>query len=187
MLAYWDANQVCRFANQAYLEWFGKRPEDMIDKMTVKELLGPLYEKNKPFLDEAYKGNIQIFEREIPTPEGVLRQSIATYTPDIVDGEVRGIVVHVADISYLKKIEREREEAIREREIALENLKILRGFLPICASCKKIRDDQGYWNDVAVYIREHSQAEFSHSLCPDCAEKLYPQYFRKEKTPDEAQ
>ena len=57
---------------------------------------------------------------------------------------------------------------------ALANVKTLSGLLPICASCKKIRDDSGYWNQIEVYIHEHSEAEFSHGLCPDCAEKLYP-------------
>lgn len=179
MLAYWDKDQICRFANHAYLDWFGVRSEDMIDKMTLKKLLGPLYVKNLPFIEKAYQGKIQVFEREIPTPEGIVRHSIATYTPDMVNDEVRGIIVHVADVTYLKEIEREREEALRDREIALAKIKILSGFLPICSSCKKIRDDQGYWNDVAEYIREHSDAEISHGICPACAEKLYPQYYKK--------
>ncbi len=53
-------------------------------------------------------------------------------------------------------------------------IKILRGILPICASCKKIRNDKGYWEQIEMYIRDHSEAEFSHGLCPDCAQKLYP-------------
>lgn len=61
-----------------------------------------------------------------------------------------------------------------EKEKALLEVKILSGFLPICASCKKIRDDQGYWNQIEAYIRDHSEAEFSHSICPDCAKELYP-------------
>ena len=52
--------------------------------------------------------------------------------------------------------------------------KTLKGFLPICATCKKIRDDQGYWNQIESYIKDHSEAEFSHGICPDCAKKLYP-------------
>ncbi len=55
-----------------------------------------------------------------------------------------------------------------------DKIKTLSGFLPICASCKKIRDDKGYWNQIESYIKEHSEAEFSHSICPDCTEKLYP-------------
>ena len=58
---------------------------------------------------------------------------------------------------------------------ARNEIKTLKGFLPICASCKKIRDDKGYWTQIESYIRDHSEAEFSHSLCPDCMKKLYPE------------
>lgn len=50
-------------------------------------------------------------------------------------------------------------------------------MLPICASCKQIRDDRGHWNEIEVYIEKHSEAEFSHGICPECARKLYPEYF----------
>jgi len=53
-------------------------------------------------------------------------------------------------------------------------VKILSGLLPMCSACKKIRDDKGYWNQIEKYIRDHSEAEFSHSLCPECSKKLYP-------------
>jgi DNA-binding response OmpR family regulator len=61
---------------------------------------------------------------------------------------------------------------------ALDHVKSLSGLLPICANCKKIRDDQGYWQDVAVYIRDHSEADFTHGICPDCVQKLYPDFYR---------
>ncbi|MCK5255293.1 MAG: sensor with HAMP domain protein, partial [Deltaproteobacteria bacterium] len=60
-----------------------------------------------------------------------------------------------------------------EKEKALLDLKILSGLLPICASCKKIRDDKGYWNQIELYIRDRSETEFSHGICPPCAKKLY--------------
>jgi hypothetical protein len=66
-----------------------------------------------------------------------------------------------------------RRTLYEENEKALQEIKILSGFLPICSSCKKIRDDKGYWNQIEVYIRDHSEAEFSHGICPDCAKKLY--------------
>ena len=59
---------------------------------------------------------------------------------------------------------------------ALDQIKTLRGIVPICANCKKIRDDQGYWTQVEVYVRDHTEAEFSHGICPDCLERLYPEY-----------
>ncbi len=59
---------------------------------------------------------------------------------------------------------------------AKEEIKTLKGFLPICANCKNIRDDKGYWNQIESYIQKHSEAEFSHSICPECAKKLYPDF-----------
>jgi len=65
------------------------------------------------------------------------------------------------------------EKAIEELQKALDEIRTLQGILPICASCKKIRDDKGYWNQIESYISKHSQAVFSHGLCPDCAEKVF--------------
>lgn len=75
---------------------------------------------------------------------------------------------------YKHMMEKERERLHHELEEALANVKVLRGLLPICASCKKIRDDKGYWNHLEVYIRDHSEADFTHGICPDCMKKLYP-------------
>jgi len=66
-----------------------------------------------------------------------------------------------------------------ELQAALDQVKQLSGLLPICGNCKKIRDDSGYWQDVAVYIRSHSAAEFSHGICPECMAQLYPAYYQK--------
>jgi hypothetical protein len=109
MLAYWDKDLVCRIANNAYLDWFGRTKEEMIDRMRIDELLGPLlYKKNLPHIKAALLGNKQLFEREIPIPGGdVARDSLASYTPDIVNGEVLGFFVHVADVTYLKNLEKE--------------------------------------------------------------------------------
>lgn len=74
---------------------------------------------------------------------------------------------------------KEREELIVELQKAMEQVKVLRGILPICASCKKIRNDKGYWEIVEVYIRDHSEADFTHSICPECAKMLYPDLFEK--------
>jgi len=81
---------------------------------------------------------------------------------------------------YRIAAEEERARIAEERQKAYEEVKILRGFLPICASCKKIRDDQGYWNQIEKYIMEHSEAEFSHGICPECARKLYPELSKDE-------
>ena len=61
---------------------------------------------------------------------------------------------------------------------AHETIKILKGLIPICANCKKVRNDAGYWEQIEMYIREHSEAEFTHGLCPDCMKALYPKQTR---------
>ncbi len=90
-------------------------------------------------------------------------------------GKLAGIVECFQDITDRKMSEMERDKLLAELQEALAKVKTLSGFLPICASCKKIRDDQGYWRQIEEYIRKHSEAEFSHSICPDCAKKLYPE------------
>ena len=82
----------------------------------------------------------------------------------------------IMDITERKIAENEKEKLITELQEALDKVKLLSGFLPICASCKKIRDDQGYWKQIETYIHENSEAKFSHGICPDCAKELYPEF-----------
>ncbi|MBI5641308.1 MAG: response regulator [Nitrospirae bacterium] len=79
----------------------------------------------------------------------------------------------------IQRQNREKDELIAKLRDALDHVKILSGLLPICASCKKIRDDKGYWSQIEEYISEHSEAEFSHGICPDCMKKLYPELYSK--------
>jgi methyl-accepting chemotaxis protein len=78
------------------------------------------------------------------------------------------------EIIERKRVEEEREKLIKDLQEALASVKQLSGLLPICSSCKKVRDDKGYWNQIEVYIRDHSETEFTHGICPECFKKLYP-------------
>ncbi len=88
----------------------------------------------------------------------------------------RELLAGVRAMERIIRAERERDRLIAELQEALANIKVLRGLLPICSHCKKIRDDKGYWKQVEVYLREHTDAQFSHGLCPECLRKLYPEY-----------
>jgi PAS domain S-box-containing protein len=90
-------------------------------------------------------------------------------------GQCHGGVLVIRDIDDRKHAEEERGRLIEELRQALASVKTLSGLLPICASCKKIRDDRGYWNQIESYIRDHSEAQFTHGLCPECLARLYPE------------
>ena len=109
MLAYWDKYLVCRFANDAYLHWFGKHRRDMVNKMTISELLGQeIFQLNLPYIEAVLQGEPQTFERKIPVLLGKgKRYSRATYFPHVVDSDVKGFFVHVADITEMKLLEQE--------------------------------------------------------------------------------
>lgn len=81
----------------------------------------------------------------------------------------------------LREAAKEKDDLIVHLQQALATIKTLHGILPICSACKNIRDDKGYWNQLESYIQQHSEAEFSHGICPDCAAKLYPEHYRGEK------
>jgi len=94
-------------------------------------------------------------------------------------GSSPAFVAIILDITERKRADQKREKLLNDLQEALSKVKKLGGLLPICASCKKIRDDKGYWNQIEAYICNHSEAEFSHSICPECARKLYPDIYEK--------
>jgi PAS domain S-box-containing protein len=98
-------------------------------------------------------------------------------SPIFENGHVTASVTSFRDITEQKELEQEREQLILDHMAALSQIKTLSGMLPICASCKRIRDDKGYWNQIESYVEQHSEAEFSHGICPECAKKIYPKYY----------
>ena len=120
--------------------------------------------------------DVHIVDFRIITRDGEERW-IAHQCQPIFDegGRFLGRRVSDRDITDRKFLEQEKQNLIDELQTALSEVKKLSGFLPICSSCKKIRDDKGYWSEVERYIGEHSEAQFSHGICPDCMRKLYPE------------
>jgi len=94
-------------------------------------------------------------------------------------GKLVQMIEYCIDISERKQAAKDRENLILDLQKALQEVKALSGLLPICSSCKKIRDEKGSWNNMETYISEHSDAEFTHGMCPDCAQRLYPEFYKK--------
>jgi len=89
-------------------------------------------------------------------------------------GKLIAAIETLEDITERKRIEEENIKLATELQKASDGVKLLSGLLPTCAACKKIRDNKGYWNQIETYIQDHSEAKFSHGICPECARKLYP-------------
>ncbi|HID28799.1 MAG TPA: PAS domain-containing sensor histidine kinase [Desulfobacterales bacterium] len=147
-----------------------------------EQILGRMCQK---FICPAEQGQCPVTDlgQNFHTAEGVLLTATGKRVPilktvgSVVLAGREHLLESFLDITERKKAEEERERLIRALQEALTKVKTLSGLLPICASCKRIRNDQGYWEQIEAYIRDHSEAEFSHSVCPECSEKLYPELF----------
>jgi PAS domain S-box-containing protein len=154
---------------------YGYPPEEVIGKsITILQSTEALDETSR-FLERVRKGEpVHHFETTRRTRDGLVVPVSITISPvRDASGTIVGISTIGRDISKTKKAEAERERLVTDLQTALAKVKTLRGLLPICSSCKKIRDDKGYWNQIELYIRERSDASFTHGICPDCAERLY--------------
>jgi hypothetical protein len=99
------------------------------------------------------------------------------FFPSLLFVAIIGYGLESSRYRFSDMLRREHKELLAEKlnlEKALKQIKTLHGLLPMCASCKKIRDDGGYWKQIEAYLCEHSDARFSHGICPDCAKELYP-------------
>jgi len=154
------------------------------DPSLIRRLIHPddiaVYNKHRHVVN-VHKKSEEI-EFRIVRPDGSIRWISHVCKPVNDDqGTFIGTRGSNRDITSRKIAEQEREQLIVELQEALAKVKALSGLLPICASCKKIRDDKGYWKQIEAYISDHSEAEFSHGICPDCARRLYGEYYPEEK------
>jgi PAS domain S-box-containing protein len=125
-----------------------------------------------------YTSHDELFTRK----DGTSFPASVISSPLMEDGTIVASVTAFSDISDIKQVDQEREKLISELQRALATIKTLHGLLPICSSCKKIRDDEGSWTQLESYIMKHSDAEFTHGICSECAKKLYPGYHLEEDT-----
>lgn len=174
-----DLSGIIRYANPAFRRIFeyssdevvGKNATDLFNTNEVRsfsdviEIINTSQKLSHEFIVERKNGG-NIF----------VEVSAASVTSAV--GNTVGRMASFIDITKRKEIENDREQLIKKLQHALDTIKVLRGIIPICASCKKIRDDQGYWNHLETYLKKNSEAVFSHGICPECSENLYGKYAR---------
>lgn len=165
--------------NKKFEELLGIERKDIVGKsvydLAPVKLAAVYHEKDSELMNNP---GVQHYDFDVESTTGDSNRHVIFHkaTFENSNGEVAGLIGAILDITEITNAEKEKEKLIKELKGALDKVKLLNGFLPICASCKKIRDDKGYWNQIELYISEHSEAEFSHSICPQCSKKLYPEF-----------
>jgi len=171
-----DRNLTILYQNQIHVSYFGDHRGEKCYQ-AYAGIAGPC--QSCPVLKSFADGRIHTHETIMPVVGGSSCFEItASPLRHATGGIIAGIIV-ARNVDQRKKLEREREDLIGDLQEALANIKTLSGLLPICASCKKIRDDKGYWNQIETYIKNHSGATFTHGICPECIEKLYPDVYER--------
>jgi len=160
-----DADGMFVRINRTELEWLGRTAEEVLGKLRFSDLLAP--ERRQAFESAFARFKTEGTARDI---EYDLVRKDGSILPILLNASV------VRDPAGAYVMSRGVSIDLTERRRIEAQVKTLRGLLPICANCKKIRDDRGYWNQIESYVREHSEAEFSHGICPECAAKLYPEF-----------
>jgi len=170
----WRANTSteCDYFNQQWLSFTGRRIEQELGNGWTEGVFSEDFDMCLEIYLASFKKR-EIFEMEyrLRRYDGEYRWIFDRGVPfEDEQGSFGGYIGSCIDIT--DRVEA-RRLVLREHE---SEIKRLRGMLPICSSCKRIRDDKGYWNQIEVYIRDHSDAEFSHGICPECIKKLYPNF-----------
>jgi PAS domain S-box-containing protein len=177
-----DLNGNCLYANAQCMRLTGLSSEELMGGEWVKAIypsdrLGVVQELSAC----AREGREFMMEFRVQTPEGIVRWVRSRAAIIMAQDKAVGYVGTTEDITeqrsaeeQLRRFAADVEKSNHELKEALANVKKLSGLLPICSGCKKIRDDKGYWNQIEFFIRDHSDASFSHGMCPECARQFFP-------------
>ncbi|MCF8055514.1 MAG: PAS domain S-box protein [Desulfocapsa sp.] len=175
-----DENHNYIEVNPRAVELFGFSREEFLG-MNVKDVIPPaqVSKSDEEFKRLREQGKYEKFTGKQKTKDGRWLDIEVNSSVIISGGKIIGSRDIVRDISERKKADREREHLITDLQKALDEIKSLKGILPLCSFCKNIRDPKGEWKQVDVFIHDHSEAAISHTVCPDCMKKHYPEGFEK--------
>ena len=172
-----DNNGVYTYASPVVYELLGYRPEEVLGKQPFDFMVSEEAQRLKLIFQEAL-----INGRSLKNIENINRHKNGALVTLETSGvpilnEVGAVVGYRGidrNITDRKRIQTQLKEESKKLRLAISKVKQLSGYLPICSHCKKIRDDMGYWTQIETYIHDHSEAEFSHGICQECAKKYYP-------------
>ena len=157
-------------------------PEATARQMKITAIIPPgRIVESSEFIARIIAGEpVESFETKRLTADGRILDIWLTVTAMTDEaGMVTGIATTERDITARKQADREKTDLIKQLQRALAEVKTLRGIIPICMICKRIRNDKGYWEQVEVYVHHHSEANFSHGVCPECMKANHPRVYEK--------
>ena len=172
-----DAKRNYIEVNRKAVELFGFSREEFL-RLNVRDMIPPeqAARSRDEFAKLDTKGGYERFVGQMRTKDGEWRDIEVNSSAIIREGLVVGSRDIVRDITERRQAEAERERLIVELQQALEEIKTLKGIIPICSFCKRVRIDQNYWEQIDIFIKKHSEADISHGICPACLESQYPDY-----------
>ncbi|MFC2005911.1 PAS domain S-box protein [Chloroflexota bacterium] len=164
-----------RYVNEAWLKTLGYKKNEITD-LTIFDIIhtNELEHCQELFMKVLSGENVGLVTTAFTIRTGQIIFVEGNVNCHFVNGKPAYTRAIFRDITERKKAEEEREKLIQELKEALSQIKTLSGLTPICAWCKKIRDNEGYWASVEQYIEAHSEAEFTHGICPECTAKCFP-------------
>ena len=176
-----DNDGLITYVNPSFLRMFGYEDKsELLGKNAAQLFPGGEIEKFADLKAIIDLTSSETEEFSVQSKEGIIfTVEVSSSIVKNSEGEIVGRMGSFVDITKRRQLEQEREKLIQKLQDAIHSIKTLRGLIPICASCKKIRDDKGFWHLVEEYVSDHSDAQFSHGICPECAQKLYPEVHPK--------
>jgi PAS domain S-box-containing protein len=179
-----DKNFTIQKVNQAYAEMVNKDPQSCIGKKCYDNRSSDKCHTPECPMILIMDNNHGVAECECCTSDDRKEKRHCMITTKAYydrKGEIAGIIESFLDITERKKIEQKRDKLIKKLNKAASEIKTLKGILPLCSYCKKIRDDEGYWEQVDTYIHENTNADISHGICPDCLKQHFPEHYEEIK------
>lgn len=179
-----NADGTFAYVNRAWREALGYQPHE-IAGLTIFDVIAPCEQQHCHQLFQRITAGEDVGKIETTfIAKNGRRLQVEGYVNSKIPVTKKAITLGIfRDITERRQSEAEREQLISDLKEALAKVKALSGLLPICASCKGIRNDKGYWMKIEAYLKAHSSAEFTHSICPDCAKRLYPDLYNTKDSP----
>lgn len=180
LVAFVDKQQTYRLANKIYCNTLGLSTQQLIGRKVADVMGEERYQKIAQSLQRSLSGETISYEVQLSL-QNKQKTWFARYAPVFENEQVIGVSALIEDVTEVRRLEQEKNQALSELQKTIEEMKTLKGIIPICSYCHNIRCESGTWQQLEAFITQHSDAHFSHGICPDCVETVKKQIMTEPK------